>query len=41
MRFIHTFNSKPLLKEKFDKYETSLDVILTDYAYSAECCKKH
>jgi hypothetical protein len=41
MRFIHTFNSKPLLKEKFNKYETILDVILTDYAYSAACCKKH
>lgn len=41
MRFIHTFNSKPLLKEKFNKYEALIDVILNDYAYSATCCKKH
>jgi hypothetical protein len=41
MRFIHTFNSKPLLKEKFNKYETLLEVILTDYTYSAACCKKY
>ena len=40
MNFIHTFYSKPLLSNKFNKYETLVDVIITDYTYSAYCCKK-
>lgn len=40
MNFIHTFYSAPLLKNKFDKYETLVDVIITDYTYSAYCVKK-
>lgn len=40
MNFIHTFYSKPLLNNKFNKYETLIDVIITDYTYSAYCCKK-
>jgi hypothetical protein len=37
MKFIHTFWSKPLLNNKFNKIETLLPVLLTQYAYSAEC----
>ena len=40
MNFIHTFYSKPLLENKFDKYENLIDVIITDYTYSAYCIKK-
>ena len=37
MKFIHTFWSKPLLANKFNKLEILLPVIINQYAYSAEC----
>lgn len=37
MKYIHTFWSKPLIEKKFADYNSSLTIILTDYAYSAEC----
>lgn len=37
MRFIHTFYSKPLLKNKFDNYEALVGVIISNYTYSAYC----
>ena len=40
MNFIHTFYSAPLLKNKFNKYETLIDVVISNYTYSAYCCKK-
>lgn len=40
MKFVHTFWSKPFLNSYFNKYQTSLPVILSDYAYSAACIKK-
>lgn len=40
MRFVHTFWSKPFLKGYFNKYQTLLPVILTDYAYSVGCVKE-
>lgn len=42
MNFIHTFDSKPLLKNKFAymaKFEDNLRAVLTDYTYSAYCIK--
>lgn len=40
MKYIHTFWSKPLYKNKFNKFNACLDVILSDYAYSANCIHK-
>lgn len=37
MKFIHTFWSKPLLNNKFNKMEILLPVTINQYAYSAEC----
>ena len=37
MKYIHTFWSKPLVEKKFADYNSSLTIILTDYAYSVEC----
>ena len=37
MKFIHTFWSKPLLNNKFTNLEILLPVVLTQYAYSADC----
>ena len=39
MTFVHSFWSKPLLEGKFNKFDTQLPVILSDYAYSAACIK--
>lgn len=40
MKFIHTFWSKPLFNNKFNKFETLIKCTLLDYAYSAHCVKK-
>jgi hypothetical protein len=40
MKYIHTFWSKPLYKNKFNKFNACLDAILSDYAYSANCIHK-
>jgi hypothetical protein len=40
MKYIHTFWSKPLVEKKFADYNSSLTIILTDYAYSANCIHK-
>ena len=40
MKFIHTFWSKPLHKNKFNKFNASLEVILQNYAYSFTCAKR-
>ena len=37
MKYIHTFWSKPLYQNKFNKFNVSLNSILLDYAYSAHC----
>lgn len=37
MKFIHTFWSKPLLNNKFNKIEILLPITINQYAYSAEC----
>jgi hypothetical protein len=37
MKYIHTFWSKPLYQNKFNKFNVSLDSILLDYAYSVHC----
>ena len=41
MKFVHSFWSKPLLENKFNDYNTLLNVVLTDYAYSVACIKKN
>lgn len=41
MTFVHSFWSKPLLNEKFNKFETMLPIVLSNYAYSAVCIKKY
>lgn len=40
MTFVHSFWSKPLLNNKFEKFEMMLPVILSNYAYSAHCIKQ-
>ena len=40
MRFIHTFYSKPLFENKFNKFETALKFVLTNYTLSAQYVKK-
>ena len=40
MKFVHTFWSKPFLNSYFNKYQTLLPVILSDYAYSVACIKE-
>lgn len=41
MKFIHTFWSKPLFNNKFDKFNNSLTNILLDYACSASFIRKY
>lgn len=37
MRFIHTFWSKPLYNNKFNTFNNSLNILLSNYGYSAGC----
>jgi hypothetical protein len=41
MKFAHSFWSKPLFNNKFDKFENSLKNIIVDYACSLNCIHHH
>ena len=41
MKFVHSFWSKPLFNNKFDKFENSLKNIIVNYACSLSCIHHH
>ena len=40
MKYIHTFWSKPLIEKSLNHYNKALEIILSNYAYSANCIHK-